>query len=239
MATLDLSKAKFSFYMSDPDLVSFGSNDGVGVPTGWSYLTTGGDDILVKGEGMTFDAAGRPTSGTATAIEIDVGNDDPGNPELVITGINVAAATLDDGPASFWRLLEGDDVILGPESAQGAAQGIFRTFGDGLAARNGATGGRDIIHLGDRIGTVMGDVSTVGVAAAVDYRGGNDEILGLVTNAVQYAYGDAGTVYGGSRLTGGNDTILVQSTSAYSYAAGDAAQAWSLNGKRATVVGGV
>ena len=47
MATLDLSRAKFSFYMPDPDLVSFASSDGVGVPTGWSYLTTGGDDILV------------------------------------------------------------------------------------------------------------------------------------------------------------------------------------------------
>ena len=97
--------------------------------------------------------------------------------------------------------------------AQGAANGIFRMFGDGLAARNGATGGNDIIQLGDRIGSTMGDVYTVGVTSAVDYRGGADEMLGLVTNAVQYAYGDAGLVYGGSKLTGGNDTILIQSAS--------------------------
>ena len=49
-------------------------------------------------------------------------------------GINVAAATLDDGPASFWRLLEGDDVILGPELAKGASGGTFILFGDGIAS---------------------------------------------------------------------------------------------------------
>ena len=235
MATLDLSKPASGFDMTDPDLVGFGSTVAA-TPTAWTYLTPAGTRVRVTGTGMTFDAAGRPTGGTATAIEIDVKNDS--YPELVITGISTPAATLDDGPASFWRFLEGDDVILGPEAAQGAAEGIFRMFGDGLAARNGATGGRDIIHLGDRISAAMGDVWTVGFPAAVNYRGGNDEILGLATNAVQYAYGDAGLVYGGSRLTGGNDTILIQSTNEYSYAAGDAAQAWSLNGQLARVVGG-
>ena len=84
----------------------------------------------------------------------------------------------------------------------------------------------------------MGDVYTVGATSAVDYRGGADEMLGLVTNAVQYAYGDAGLVYGGSKLTGGDDTILIQSAARDAYATGDAAQVWSLNGKLATVVGG-
>jgi hypothetical protein len=50
---------------------------------------------------MMFDAAGRPTGGTVTSIEIDVKSDS--YPNLLITDINVAAATLDDGPASFWR----------------------------------------------------------------------------------------------------------------------------------------
>jgi hypothetical protein len=124
MATLDLSKARFSFSMTNPDLVSFAANDGVGTQNGWSFLTTGGHDVLVEGQGLTFNAAGQPTGGTATSIEIDVGNDDPSNPELVITGVSAAAASLDDGPASFWRFLEGDDVILGPELAKGASGGL-------------------------------------------------------------------------------------------------------------------
>jgi len=235
VATLDLTNAASGFDMTDPNLVTFASTVSAG-PTAWTYLTPAGHRVTVKGTGMTFDAAGRPTGGTATSIEIDVKNDS--YPEMRITGISVAAATLDDGPASFWRFLDGNDVILGPESAQGAAYSIFDIVGDGIAARNGAIGGNDIIQIGDRIGHTLGDVSTVGFPAAVDYRGGNDEILGLVTNAVQYVYGDAGTVYGGSRLTGGDDSILFQTTNEYSYAAGDAAQAWSLNGQLATVVGG-
>ena len=67
---------------------------------------------------MTYDAAGRPISGTATSIEIDLGDD--GIPDIVISGISVAAATLDDGPASFWRFLEGNDLILGPEDGRRA-----------------------------------------------------------------------------------------------------------------------
>src|SRR5262245_51184858 len=137
MATLDLTNPASGFDMTDPDLVSFASTVSAG-PTTWTYLTPAGHRVTVKGTGMTFDAAGHPTGGTATSIEIDVKNDS--YPELKITGISVAAATLDDSPASFWRFLEGNDVILGPESAQGAAQGIFRFFGDGLVARNGATG---------------------------------------------------------------------------------------------------
>jgi Ca2+-binding RTX toxin-like protein len=242
MATLDLSKAKFSFYMTDPDLVSFGANDGVGTPTGWSYLTTGGDDILVKGEGMTFNAAGRPTGGTATSIEIDVGGDDPNNPELVITGINVAAATLDDGPAGFWRFLEGDDVILGPELAKGASGGTFIVFGDGIAARTGATGGRDVIHLGDGYVQAAGDVTDVGSQAAgaptADYRGGNDELLGLFAGNPQIVSGDAFTIYAGSRLTGGNDSIVIQSTYSGSSAVGDAYHVAGTAGALARVVGG-
>ena len=74
---------------------------------------------------MTFDGGGRPISGTATSIAIDVGND--GSPDILITGISVAATTLDDSPASFWGLLGGNDVILGPELAQGAP--LFGSFG--------------------------------------------------------------------------------------------------------------
>ncbi len=242
MATLDLSTAKYSFSMTDPDLVTFGAGDGVGTSTGWSYLTTGGDDVLVAGQGMTFNAAGRPTSGTATAIEIDVGNDDPGSPELVITGISIPASALDDGPGSFWRFLEGDDVILGPELAKGASGGTFTLFGDGIAARNGATGGRDVIHLGDGFVQAAGDVADVGSqqagAPTADYRGGDDEMLGLFSDRHQIVAGDAFAVYAGSRLTGGNDSIVVRSTYSGSSVAGDAYNVVGTAGSLARLVGG-
>jgi hypothetical protein len=241
MATLDLSKAKVSFYMTDPDLVSFGGNDGVGTPTGWSYLTPGGDDVLVKGEGMTFNAAGRPTSGTATSIEIDVGNDGS-DPELVISGISVAAATLDDGPAGFWRFLEGDDVILGPELAKGASGGTFILFGDGIAARNVATGGRDVIHLGDGYVQAAGDVADVGTQAVgaptADYRGGADELLGLLSDRPQIVSGDAFGVHAGSRLTGGDDSIVLRATYTGSSAVGDAYNLSGDEGALGRVIGG-
>ena len=236
MATLDFTRAAFGVDTTEPGFIDFSAVLGIGTPTSWSFVSSAGNRVHITGSGMTFDASGRPTGGTATAIEIDVDNN--GSVDLVISGIAAPAATLDDGPASFWRFLDGNDVVLGPESAQGAANGIFRMFGDGLTARNGATGGNDYIQLGDRIGSTMGDVYTVGATSAVDYHGGTDEMLGLLTNAVQYAYGDAGVVYGGSKLTGGNDTILIQSASLDAYATGDAARAWSLNGKLATVVGG-
>lgn len=236
MTTLDFTRAAFGVDTTEPGFIDFVAALGAGTATSWSFRTVAGNRVQVTGSDMTFDAAGRPTGGTATAIEIDVDNN--GGVDLVISGITAPAASLDDGPGSFWRFLDGNDIILGPDSAQGAANGIFRLFGDGLTARGGATGGDDYIQLGDRIGAAMGDVYTVGATSAVTYKGGADEMVGLLTNAVQYAYGDAGIVYGGSRLTGGNDTILIQSASTESYATGDAVHAWSLNGKLATVVGG-
>jgi Ca2+-binding RTX toxin-like protein len=235
MATLDLSKAKASVNMTDPSLVSFAANDGIGFPTAWSYLTSAGHDVTVGGTGLTYDAAGRPKSGTATSIEIDIGND--GGQDIRVTGISVAAATLDDGAASFWRFLEGNDVILGPERAQGAPATGFILVGDGAAARPGATsGGSDIIQTGDGTVVAYGDVLDVGSpngGPTADYRGGNDEILGGGV-LQQSMCGDAANVSAGSRLTGGNDNIFNNAKTVLSYAVGDA-----FNGLRnSTVVGG-
>ena len=71
---------------------------------------------------MTFDAAGRPIAGTATSIEIDVGND--GSSDLVVTGDRAASASRrrpsTTAPRASGAFLDGNDVILGPELAQGA-----------------------------------------------------------------------------------------------------------------------
>ena len=157
----------------------------------------------------------------------------------MITGISVAAASLDDGDASFWRLLEGDDVILAPEAAQGAAGGIFTIMADGIASRPGAgTGGRDVVQFGDRHLYANGDVTFVGRAGVSDYRGGNDEMLGLVSDTGQFVSGDVGYVEAGSRLTGGNDSMFIQTSGVGSYAVGDANYIYGSAGVLAQVIGG-
>lgn len=144
MATLDLSNAKASIDMTDPNLVGFGSVDNA-TPDVWSFLTPTGHDLQLEGLGLTFNAQGRALTGTVQSIGIDLGNDDFDNPDVVITGINAQASSLDDGVQSFWRFLEGDDTIIGPNSD--FAENVI--FGDGLAARAGAsTGGNDAFELG-------------------------------------------------------------------------------------------
>ena len=73
----------------------------------------------------------------------------------------------------------------------------------------------------------MSNFSASGVAgsAASTYRGGDDDIAGLVTDAAQAVIGDAGAVYVGSTLTGGDDVILIQSRHGDAYVAGDAGDA--------------
>ena len=123
MPTLDLSKAKRPVVMDDPNLVRFATVDGTPTSTAWSYVTTAGHRVLAAGVNMSFDASGRPTGGTVTSIAIDVSND--GTVDLALTGISVGAfplgaAALESSAASFWRLLlEGNDVILGPDLVDG------------------------------------------------------------------------------------------------------------------------
>ena len=170
---------------------------------------------------MTFDAGGRPIAGTATSIEIDVGNDgtSPDVPASPASASRRRPSTT--APRASGAFLEGNDVILGPELAQGApSTGRSCIFGGRRrGADRSATGGLDIIHVGDGSTSVSGDVMNVGSptvgAPTSDYRGGNDEILGLVTEEHQGMSGDASRVYGGSRLTGGNDSIFIQSTNAH------------------------
>ena len=224
MATLDLSQAKSPVAMNDPNLVAFGAVHGTPSSTVWSYLTPAGHRVTVGGAGLTFDGSGRAVAGTATSVSIDIGND--GTPDLVLGGIGVPASELDDGPASFWEVLAGNDVILGPERAKGAPTTTFVLSGDGPAARSGiSTGGMDVLSVGDGNVRAFGDVNDVGNpisgTPAADFRGGDDQVLGLVGSLQQTLSGDAANVHAGSRLTGGDDTILVQAK-VLSYGVGDA-----------------
>jgi Ca2+-binding RTX toxin-like protein len=74
--------------------------------------------------------------------------------------------------------------------------------------------------------------------ATADYRGGDDELLGLFSDRHQSVAGDAFAVYAGSRLTGGNDSIVMRSTYSGSSAVGDAYNVVGAAGSLARLVGG-
>ena len=129
MATLDLSRASSGFDMTAANLVTFGSVVGTRTATSWSYLTPAGNRVTVTGTSMQFDASGRPTAGSVTAVDIDIAND--GDADISFTGLSEGAfpfgiAVMQGSPDAFWRmLLEGNDVILGPEKAKGAPQFVL------------------------------------------------------------------------------------------------------------------
>ena len=241
MATLDFSKATASFDMTDANLVSFGAVEEA-TPTEWTFLNSSAtSELAFLGQGMTFNAQGRALSGTVSSISIDIGLNGPGNRvvpvrDLVITGVNVAAATLDDGASSFWRFLEGNDVIVLP-SAPGFGPGIsFTIFGDGPERYAGlVSGGNDTFHVNGAAAYVSGDVSEMAAGAFV---GGADHINGQATGLQQTLIGDAAHVHGSAKLSGGSDNIVIQSTVIGSRAIGDADTVNGTGSSRAEVIGG-
>jgi serralysin len=226
--------------MSDLQLVKYGAAE-MTTATSWSFTNTQPTDLQFDGTGMTFNAQGRALTGTVHRIGIDIGDDDFDNPDISITGIKAAAATLDDGGGSFWRFLEGNDTIIGPDFI-----GLLphQIFGDGVSARAGSSrGGNDTFLLGSGIVNVVGDVWTAGSNAAgspaVIYQGGHDTILGQADSYIQNTFGDVFEVYASATLKGGNDTISVRSSGPYrGDVAGDAYSVRGVAGRPGTVIGG-
>jgi hypothetical protein len=184
MATLDLSTATRGVSMTDPNIVAF-NRAYQADPSFWLFNTPEGHALRLTGNGLTYDAQGKALTGLVNSISIDLGNDNPSSPDITITGINASAPRLDEGLGEFWHVLQGNDVIYGPQLSKGATSTTFTLVGDGVAARSGGVGGRDVIHIGDGSVTVFGDVRDVRRATAgsptVTFQGGNDEILGLET----------------------------------------------------------
>lgn len=242
MATLDLSTSRLAFSMTDRGDVGFNRAYQTD-PTSWLFNTPDLHAVRLTGNGLTYDAEGRAQTGLVNRIEIDLGNDYPADPDVTITGISASAPRLDDGPGEFWHVLQGNDVILAPDSAKGAARVHVALSGDGPSAPAGrGGGGHDVIHAGDGGASIAGDVFLVGnrtVASPTStYVGGDDQILGQVATVQHLLTGDAGIVNPGSRLVGGDDTILIQSTSRDAIAIGDANLVSGLKDEVAAVVGG-
>lgn len=252
MAFVSFADASRSVDMSDGDLVRFGTSEG-GSSGLWSWTTPDGHAVDMGGNNLTFAADGRALTGQITLIQIDVDNDDGlGSPDVRITGLNAPAPVLDDNPVAFWdAVLNGTDII----NAQGlsiegvGASGASYIFGDDFAATLtgspatiGDSGGNDVITLGTAAAVAVGDIRNI--TGNVDelfgtYRGGNDQVLGPVTNQTQTLSGDADVVGFFGTLLGGDDLVQTGSSNVTSVAAGDARSAVGISvGRRARVEGG-
>lgn len=232
MATLDLRGATTSFTIDDAEGVKFGAPLGSSpTSTTWTYLNPKGDRVVVTGTGMQFDSLGNPVTGVVTGVSVDILNN--GGADLALTGLALAApafgALVRGSSTDFWSMaLGGDDVILGPQIG-GARAFALSISGDGFAAQRGeSSGGDDVLQMGDVSFYARGDVLNVGSAlggSTSTYHGGDDHILGLVTDQQQTASGDVGAVRARSTLHGGDDVILIQAKDAAASATGDAASA--------------
>jgi Ca2+-binding RTX toxin-like protein len=242
MANFDLTQAKVAVDLTNPDFVNFGSFIS-STPNFWDWQSVAGHQLDIIGGTFTYDPGGHAIAGTVNAIGFDLNNDEFNAVEISITGLNFPAVTLDDGADSFWRILDGNDTITGPLSANIAAGAVSAIFGDGINARAGvSTGGNDIIDAGDTQITVFGDVVNVGSqtagAPAVIYTGGNDQISGRDTASRPFLVGDAERVHASGRMNGGDDIITVRSTAILPEASGDALSVDGVAGNSAELFGG-
>jgi Ca2+-binding RTX toxin-like protein len=238
MAVIDFRNAAQAVDMHDTQLVNFNAVDGPPTATRWSWLSSNNADLELAGSGMTFDGNGRALGGRVTAIDIDLGNNDPAKPDVKITGLDADARLLDD---NFWGFLSGDDTFHGPVNLAGQT----RLFGDGFRAETGpALGGNDRFFLGNAPIEVAGDAVFLGEGepklAETVYQGGADLISAGTTAYAQSLVGDVTFVGAASRLIGGNDNITASSSSAEASnaAVGDARSAFGGPNGLATVIGG-
>jgi Ca2+-binding RTX toxin-like protein len=252
MAVVTFGGAKSAVDMSDPNLAAFGQA-GVKTSTFWTWKTPTDKEVLLRGSGMQFDAAGRATAGTVSGIEINIGGANSGLvPGMEIDNISVPAPVLDDGAQAFWNaLLGGPDLIdaTGLAAAQVGA-GFSILFGDDLAAAATGTspfsaaeqGGTDTLVLGDGAYIAMGDVDRVAGSVPLGrfavYGGADELFTGATTGFLNRFMGDAASVGPNGRLLGGDDHVKIDSSNLSSEAAGDAGVVLGSAGGRATLEGG-
>ena len=174
--------------------------------TYYTWLTASGHTITASGTGITVDGSNIPTAGTIDTVTIDLGNNNPGTPDVVISGLSFDLTdlvyTLGASSAdAFWAtVMAGETTVLPGVTDEITLYGDFRDFdqgGLGIAADDTLTGGDFQFTF------IYGDTETVVSGLLL---GGDD----LITGTFASAYGDAQTVSAGARLVGGDDQIIYQ-----------------------------
>ena len=227
MATISFINLDQTFDIGVNDSIAFSASDFTS-STNYSYLTTGGDDWEIYGSGLTY-AAGLPTGGTVTGVELDLDNDGGAIvQEIIVTGLSLSATSLGIGSGTadqqrdaFWSaVLAGDDTFnftladftvgltLGGDGAT-VTDGQLHLAGDDVFIDGGA--------MLSGFSILSGDFETISSGVVV---GGND----TYTVGALSLYADATAITGGT-LIGGDDVItparLANTTSGDFFAAGD------------------
>ncbi len=185
MATVSFINLDQNLDITDNASAAFASGD-LASSTTFSYITTGGDDWDIFGSGFAY-SGGLPTGGTITGLQLDLDNDLFGLPEIVVTGLSIAATSLGVGVGTadqqrdaFWAA-----VLGGADTINFTMVDYSRTFffaGDGANVSDGA------LHVG------AADNLVDGGAALTDFTA--------------WIAGDYFTIISGGAV-GGDDTISV------------------------------
>ncbi|MEL7488153.1 MAG: calcium-binding protein, partial [Pseudomonadota bacterium] len=199
MSSVDASAATQGFDMLDLASFNFNTQDNA-TSTRYSWLTSNGNDIEALGSGITF-SGGEPTAGVITSAEIDLGNNDFDNPDVVITDIpNADLTTIAGTSVDFLNGVFGaNDSIVGS------------AFDDKLKG----AGGDDIINAGDGNDELFGQDGNDTLKGAA----GNDEIYGGSGDDELYGLDGFDTLFGDDGadvIDGGADTDTVDYSSSSS-----------------------
>ncbi|MFP1631214.1 calcium-binding protein [Zhengella sp. ZM62] len=213
MAIINLTNQlnQYNFYSDySADFANYVSHSS----TFYRWQTTSGHVVTAIGTGITVFEINEiitPTAGTITSITIDVNNDSPATPDIVITGISVPLIQLanNDGvneSNDFWAVvLDGENTILtnanttfGGSAFGGGVPNLFP--GDFEWGTNdtfsGGNGGNQFYY---------GDFYNADGANVI---GGDDTF----NNFYDIIGGDGAGMQNGSTVIGGDDTII-QATS--------------------------
>ena len=199
MPTIDLTNLTQPLFASPAGVADF-ANYVNHSSTFYSYLSTDGNLVTLLGSGFTVNGSNIPTGGAVTEVRMDLGNNNPVTPDMIVTGLTFAAMDLSyaSGEAAsyiFWTLMnQGDTEVLTPSDS-------VRLIGDSHDWNTGSLlGSDDILRGGDFTGTrLWGDVFDVTGGTVV---GGDDSILGAFTEG----HGDFGNITN-AWVSGGDDLI--------------------------------
>lgn len=203
MATFTVPNSNQSVNMLDEDQFVFQQQDmtGLNSSTRFAWTTPDGTAVQAWGTGITF-SGGVATGGTVERLEVDLGANDPANPNYVVTGLSADLVTMTGSTAGFLsEVLGADDIILGP-NASSTLKG-----GGGDDSIDGTDGGRLVLG-GDGNDTITGSNSIVTL------EGGAGDDMITTGNGFSTAFGDAGNdiMFSGNGFTtlnggDGNDQL--------------------------------